>query len=247
MDTAREIAREIARDLAPTGPLRASINLGNPVLAHGSPENPSGIAVDIAGELGRRLGIAVELVCFGAALDSFEALRDGRADVCFLAIEPAREASVAFTAPYVIIEGVFVVPEDSPIRSVEDADRPGMRIGVKKGSAYDLFLTRTLAHAEVVRGSEGSDVFTEQHLEVAAGIRAPMAAFAGAHPGLRVVEPRFMEIRQAVGTSPGKAPQTLEFLRSSIEDLKRDGFVAAALRRAGRDDAAVAPLAPSAV
>src|SRR5262245_2066272 len=134
---------DVAADLAPKGVLRASINLGNPVLAQGTPTAPSGITVDIARQIGARLDVPVEFVCFDAARKSYEAVMAGDADLCFLAIEPAREADLAFTAPYVVIEGVFVVPQDSPITTVADVDRSGVRVGVKRGSAYDLYLTRT--------------------------------------------------------------------------------------------------------
>ena len=134
------------------GVLRASINLGNRVMAQGTPTAPSGVTVDIAREIGARLGVPVELACFDAARKSYEAMAAGQADICFLAVEPAREAEVAFTAPYVAIEGVFAVPGDSAITTVADVDRAGVRIGVKRGSAYDLFLSRTHQHASVVRG-----------------------------------------------------------------------------------------------
>lgn len=232
---------DIPSDLAPSGTLRASINLGNPVLAQGTPTAPSGVTVDIARELGNRLGVPIELVCFDAARESFEAIKQDRVDICFLAIDPAREETVAFTPPYAVIEGVFVVPSDSPIASTSEVDRIGVRVGVKKGSAYDLFLSRTMLHAEVVRGGEGVDVFSEQQLEVAAGIRQPMEEFAVANRGLRLLEPRFMEIRQAVGTTRARRDETLDFLRMFVEELKADGFVAEALRRAGRRDASVAP------
>jgi polar amino acid transport system substrate-binding protein len=235
---------DVRSDLAPTGTLRASINLGNPVLAQGTPEAPSGVTVDIARELGARLGVPVELVCFDAARESFEAMNQGRADICFLAIDPAREETLAFTPPYAVIEGVFAVPEASPLTSSADVDRPGVRVGVKKGSAYDLFLSRTLAHAEVVRGGEGVTVFTEQQLEVAAGIRQPMEVFVAAHPGVRLLEPRFMEIQQAMGTTRTRRDDTLGFLRTFVEELKANGFIVEALRRAGRRDATVAPPAP---
>ena len=189
---------QLAADLAPTGTLRASINLGNPVLAQGTPEAPSGVTVDIARELARRLGVPVSFQCFDAARKSFEALRTGAADVAFLAVEPARAAEVEFTAPYVLIEGVYAVAADSPIRTADDVDRTGVRVGVKEGSAYDLFLTRTLENAEVVRGADGIDAFRELGLEVAAGIRQPLTRHVAADPGLRLVEPRFMQIRQAV-------------------------------------------------
>ncbi|HXH80251.1 transporter substrate-binding domain-containing protein [Nocardioides sp.] len=232
---------DITDDLAPTGTLRASINLGNPVLAQGPPDAPAGVTVDIARELGSRLGVPVELLCFEAARESFEAIGAGKADICFLAVDPAREKSVSFSAPYAIIEGVFAVPDDSVLTSGADVDRPGVRVGVKEGSAYDLFLTRTLEHARVVRGSEGTSVFTEHQLEVAAGIRAPIADFAATHPGHRLLEPRFMEIQQAVGTPRGRSAETVAFLHAFVEELKADGFITSALDRSGRSDAAVAP------
>ena len=231
----------IVADLAPTGRLRASINLGNPVLAQGTPAEPAGVTVDVARELAARLGVPVELVRCGAARTSFAAMAEGRADICFLAIDPARETEVAFTAPYVLVEGVYIVPQDSPMISPADVDRPGVRVGVKQGSAYDLFLTRALVHASVVRGEEGVDVFRDLGLEAGAGIRQPVAAFAAANLGFRVIDERFMEIRQALGTSRGRAPETVDFLCAFVEELKASGFVADSLRRSGRLDATVAP------
>ncbi|TDO45859.1 extracellular solute-binding protein (family 3) [Kribbella sp. VKM Ac-2527] len=119
----------IAKDLAPEGVLRVSINLGNPVLAQGTPDAPAGVTVDIAREVAARLDLPVEFLCFDAARKSFEAMTSGQADICFLAIEPAREAQVAFTAPYVVIEGVYAVPTDSELATVADVDREGVRIG----------------------------------------------------------------------------------------------------------------------
>ncbi|WP_318208623.1 transporter substrate-binding domain-containing protein [Streptomyces sp. SJL17-1] len=235
------LAAALVADLAPTGILRASVNLGNPVLAQGTPEAPSGITVDLAREIGARLGLPVELLCFDAARKSFEAMADGRADLCFLAVDPARETEVAFTAPYVVIEGVYAVPRDSGLTAVEDVDAPGIRIGVKQGSAYDLFLSRTLAHASVVRGAEGVDTFREESLEVGAGIRQPMTSYVAANPEVRLIEGRFMEIRQAVGTTVDRAPETVAFLRSTVEELKANGFVADSLRRAGQDAGLLAP------
>ena len=232
----------VAADLAPGGTLRAAINLGNPVLAQGTAAAPTGVAVDIAREIGARLGLPVELACFDAARDSFAAVTTGRTDICFLAIEPARAAEVAFTAPYVLIEGVYAVSEQSPLVAVADVDRPGVRIGVKRGSAYDLFLTRTLQHATVVRGTEGTTEFLAGNLEAAAGVREPMTEFVGSHPGFRLVEGRFMEIPQAVGTAASKRPETTSFLHGLVEELKAAGFVADALRRSGQ----TAPVAPPA-
>jgi len=231
----------VTEDLAPSGALRASVNLGNPVMAQGTPAAPSGVTVDVAREIGARLGVPVEFVCFDAARKSYEALTTGQADICFLAVEPKRETEVAFTAPYVLIEGVFVVPRDSDVRTVAEVDRPGMRIGVKHGSAYDLFLTRTLRHATLVRGDEGVDVFRAQGLEAGAGIRQPAAAFAAAHPDVRLVEERFMQIRQAVGTARHRRAESVRFLRDVVDELRAGGFVREALRRAGQSDSLVAP------
>jgi len=230
----------VVDDLAPTGALRAAVNLGNPVLAQGSPDAPSGVTVDIARAIGERLDVPVELVCFDAARKSYEAIATGAADICFLAIEPAREGDVAFTEPYVLIEGVYVVRGDSPLQSVADVDADGVRIGVKTGSAYDLFLTRTLEHAELVRGDEGVEVFAAEGLDVGAGIREPVTAFAEQH-GLRVVEGAFMQIRQAVGTTRTRSAETVAFLRGLVEELKASGFVADALERSGQRREAAAP------
>lgn len=230
----------VAADLAPTGTLRAAVNLGNPVLAHGTPAEPGGVTVDLARAVAARLDVPVELACFDAARKSFEALTSGAADLGFLAIEPARAAQVAFTAPYVVIEGVYVVAEGSPFTTPADVDRPDVRIGVKQGSAYDLYLTRTLGHATIVRGEDGVTAFEAEGLEVAAGIRQPMTAYVATHPGTRVLPGRFMEIRQAVATTPDRRPETLAFLHELVEELKASGFVADALRRA-HQEATVAP------
>ncbi|MGE5292936.1 MAG: transporter substrate-binding domain-containing protein, partial [Micromonosporaceae bacterium] len=156
-----EASPDIVTDLAPGGVLRAALNLNNPVLVQGPPSAPSGVTVDIAREIAARLGVGVEFSCFTGALDSFRALVAGQADVCFLAIEPARAAEIAFTAPYTLIEGVYAVPVGSHLATVTDVDSAGIRIGVKRGSAYDLYLTRTLRQATVVRGAEGTTEFTD--------------------------------------------------------------------------------------
>jgi polar amino acid transport system substrate-binding protein len=231
----------VSADLAPTGVLRASINLGNPVLAQGTPDEPTGITVDLAREIAARLEVPVEFLCFDAARKSFEAMTEGRADLCFLAIDPAREAEVAFTAPYVVIEGVYAVPRDSKLTTVGEVDSAGVRIGVKQGSAYDLFLTRTLENATVVRGDEGTDIFLAEQLEAAAGIRQPITQFVESRDDVRVIEERFMQIQQAVGTTKNRKPETLQFLRDLVDELKANGFVADSLARAGQSDATVAP------
>jgi polar amino acid transport system substrate-binding protein len=236
----------VTSDLVPGGVLRAAINLGNPVLAQGTAAAPAGVTVDIARELGARLGVPVDLVCFDAARESVKAVVRGSADICFLAIEPARAAEVAFTAPYAVIEGVFVVPENSGITTLADVDREHVRIGVKEGSAYDLFLSRTLRQASLVRGEDGLGVFRGQNLEAGAGIREYVRDFVARNPGFRLIDERFMQIRQALGTSRTRAPGTVRFLAETIEDLKASGFIGHALRRSGQDGDIVAPPEPPA-
>jgi polar amino acid transport system substrate-binding protein len=232
----------IAEDLAPTGALRATVNLGNRLLVQGTPAAPAGVAVDIARELASRVGIPLEFVRCESVPKVLEAMRTGLADVCFMAIEPSREAEIAFSTPYAVVEGVFVVPQDSAIAAIADVDREGVRIGVVKDSSHDLFLARTLRHARVVRGDRGVDVFRDRRgLEVAAGTRHLMAEYVTGNPGFRLVEGRFMQVKQAVGTTRTRAPQTLEFLRSVIEELKANGFIADAVRRANNPDVSAVP------
>jgi polar amino acid transport system substrate-binding protein len=236
------IPSDVVKDLAPTGTLRAGINLGNMVLAQKDEMTgePKGITVDLARELGRRLGVPVDLVRFDAAGKTFDGLKAGTLDIVFLAIEPVRAAEVAFTAPYVIIEGVYLVPKDSALKAVGDVDRAGVRVGVNKGSAYDLFLTRTLKQAQLVRGESGIDLFVKDKLDAAAGVKQPLVEYAKTNPGVRVMDGRFMEIQQAMGTPRGRDAGA-RYLRGFVEEMKADGFVADALKRSNQPDAAVAP------
>ncbi|MEK1834045.1 MAG: transporter substrate-binding domain-containing protein, partial [Pseudomonas sp.] len=139
-------------ELAPNGVLRAAINFGNPVLAQKGPDGiPQGVSVALAKALAEELGVRLEMVTFDAAGKVFAALEQGAWRIAFLAIEPVREEQIAFSEPYVIIEGTYLVAVDSPYQTVEDLDQPGLRLAVGKGAAYDLFLTRTLKHAQLVR------------------------------------------------------------------------------------------------
>ena len=228
-----------ARTVAPTGTLRAVVNLGNPVLAQGTHDDPRGVSVAIAHDIAQWLGVPLELLCVDAARDSYAAITEGRVDLCFLANEPSREEGVAFTAPYVLIEGVHVVDADSPLTSSDEVDRGGVRIGVREGSAYDLFLTRSLQHAEVVRADEATDVFEEQHLDVAAGVRQPMEDYVAA-TGRRILEPAFMEIQQSVGLPRSLDPAAVAAVAARVEELKASGFVRDELARSGVE-ATVAP------
>jgi polar amino acid transport system substrate-binding protein len=241
------VAPEALRELAPNGRLRAAINFGNPVLANRHPQTgkPQGVSVDLARELARRLGVEVEFVTFDAAGKVVDALARSAWDIAFLAIDPVRAAQIAFTAPYVVIEGTYLVREQSPRRSVADFDRPGVRIAVGRGAAYDLFLTRTLKEAELVRAdtSPGAiELFLERGLDAAAGVRQPLLAFAAHQSGFRVIDGCFTAIEQALGLPKGR-DAGLAFLAHFIEEMKSGGFVAAALDRNGVRDASVAPAA----
>jgi polar amino acid transport system substrate-binding protein len=235
----------LAAQLAPTGRLRAAINFGNSVLAQqdaaGGP--PRGVSAELARELARRLGVGIDYVIFDAAGKVVEAGKAGLWDIAFLAVDPVRAAGIDFTAPYVVIEGVYLVPKDSGLHAVADVDRGGVRVAVAQGSAYDLYLTRALKHATLVRqpsGPEALELFVRDRLEAAAGVRQPIAAFAHAHPGTRLIPGRFMAIEQAMGTVKGREAG-VAYLRSFIEEMKASGFVARALKASGQGDASVAP------
>ena len=239
------ITPEIMKDLAPTGRLRASINLGNAVLAQGTPEDPRGVSVELARELARRAGLPLDLVTFPAAAPSFDTVKSGRADVGFLAREQARAAEVDFTAPYVLIEGTYLVLKDSPLQSVADVDRSGIRIAVGPGSAYDHFLTRTLKHAQIVRahiggGTANIELFLRDRLEAAAGVKQALQAWAAKDSSVRVMDGRFQVIEQAMALPKGR-PLAAAYLKAFVEEMKASGFVADGLKRSGQLDAAVAP------
>src|SRR3954452_2079161 len=236
------VSLDILKELALTGKLRASINLGNIVLAQGSPDDPRGVTPELARELGKRLGVPVALTCFDGAGKAFEAMKAGQVDIVFLAIEPVRAAEIEFTAPYVIIEGVYMVPTDSPLKTPADVDKPGIRVGVNKASAYDLFLTRTLKSATLMRSEDGAQLFIDEKLDAAGGVKQALQAFAKGRSDVRLMSERFMEIQQAMGTGKGKLAGAA-YLRSFIEEMKASGFVADALKRSGQHDATVAPAA----
>jgi len=243
--TAGAAPSDVIADLAPGGTLKAAINYGNTVLAQkdAAGGEPRGVSADLARELGRRLGVPVKFVAFDAAGKVFDALKSGAWDIAFLAIEPERAAEIAFSAPYVLIEGTYMVKAESPLRRIEDVDRDGIRIAVGNKSAYDLFLTRNIKHASIVRESTSPGAierFIKDGLECVAGVRQPLESYAAAHPGLRVMNARFMAIEQAVGT-PGGRRAGAAYLHGFVEEMKASGFVASALQRSGQTGATVAP------
>jgi polar amino acid transport system substrate-binding protein len=232
-------------ELAPSGRLRVAINRGNGVLVQVDPASggATGVTVDLARALATSLAVPVELIDFDRAGKVFEALRKNRWDVAFLAIEPVRAKEIDFTPPYVIIEGNYVVPQTSHIASNAEIDSPGNRIAVIQGSAYDLFLTRTLKSASLVRVDSGEAAVDSLVGGGAAvgGVKQALLALMKRCAGLRIIEPPFMEIRQAMGIPKGR-PAGLTYLKTFIEEMKASGFVAASLRRAGQLDVKIAPL-----
>jgi polar amino acid transport system substrate-binding protein len=241
------ISSQVIRAFTPTGKLRASINLGNPILANRDPAtgDPVGVSIDLARAFAGRLGAEVEWVVFDTAGKSVDAVTQEQADIGFFAIDPLRGEGISFTAPYVLIEGSYMVPDASPIQANDEVDRPGRRVTVGKGSAYDLFLTRELRQAEIVRAPSSPtvvDVFVAQGLDVAAGVKQQLEADAKRFPGLRLLPGRFMVIQQAMGLPKGRGEEAAQCLRQFVEDMKASGLVAQALARHGIQGAIVAPV-----
>ena len=230
--------------MAPSGTLRAAINFGNPILAakDAATGEPRGVSVDLARELGRRLQIPVELVLFTSAGAVVEAMKTAQVDIAFVAIDPVRGADMLQTPPYVVIEGAYLVRDESPIKTNAEVDRAGNRIVVGNGSAYDLYLSREIKAATLVKAPSSpavTDLFLAQNAEVAAGVKQQLQADAKRLPGLRLLDGRFMEIRQAMGLPKGREAGA-RYLSAFVEEVKATGFVAGALARHRIEGAAVA-------
>ena len=238
---------EIVKAFAPTGVLRASLNVGNPVLANLNAEGkPFGISIDLATELGKRLGVPVELIVNETAGKSVATVESGRADIGFFAVDPERGKEISFTEAYVLIEGYYLVRDDSPITSNAQVDVPANRIVVGKGSAYDLFLTRNIKQAQIERAPSSQAVvstFLKEGFEVAAGVRQQLEADTRDVKGVRMLNERFMVIRQAMGVPKDRGPQAALFLRTFVEDMKARGLVKESMTRHGIQGAGVAPAA----
>jgi len=237
-------SRAAAGELTPTGKIRAAINFGNPVLASRGPAGePQGVSVDLAREAARRLGVPIDLVTFNSAGSVVEAIKARQVDLAFVAIDPVRAADMEYTAPYVVIEGAYAVRTGSPLQRNEEVDRPGTRVVVGRGSAYDLFLTRELKAATLVRAPTSqavTDMFLAQNLEVAANVKQQLEADARRVGGIRLLPGRFMVIEQAMGVPKGRTAAQA-WLSAYIEEMKASGFVGEALKRHRIEGAAVAP------
>ena len=238
----------LAQRLAPNGRLRASINLGNPILARKDPVSGQvlGVSVDLARALAEQLGVAVELLTFDAAAKSVDAVKTGVADIGFFAVDPLRSDGIVFTAPYVQIEGAYLVRSDSALVENAQVDRNGLRVMVGRGSAYDLYLTRELKAAQLVRAPTSPavvDAFVAANADVAAGVKQQLEADAARLGGLRLLPGRFMVIEQAMGLQAGRGEAAEKLFRDFVESAKSSGFVARSLQRHGIQGAIVAPAA----
>lgn len=230
--------------LTPNGVLRASINVGNPILANlDSAGLPFGVSVDLAREFAKRLNVDVELKVFDSAGKSVQAVTNEEADIGFFAVDPLRGEGISFTAPYVLIEGAYLVREDSPLRNNAEVDQAGNRVVVGKGSAYDLYLTRELKNATIFRAATSPavvDTFVMEGMEVAAGVKQQLQSDAIRLPGLRILPGRFMVIQQAMGLPKGRGDAAAAVLWRFVEEMKVSGFVQRALDKHRIDGASVA-------
>jgi len=240
------IPASIVQAFTPTGRLRASINLGNPILAGRDPASgePKGVSIDLARAFAERLGVELDLVVFDTAGKSVDAVAAEQADIGFFAIDPKRGEHIRFTGPYVLIEGCYLVRADSPLQANEDVDRAGTRVVVGRGSAYDLFLSREIRNAQLVPAPSSPAVvqhFLDSGAEVAAGVKQQLQQDAKRLGGLRLLPGRFMVIRQAMGCPKSRGEAAASALAAFVEEMKASGFVAQALAGHGIEGASVAP------
>ena len=245
---ATEISPAARSELIPTGKLRVGLNHGNFLLiTPGSKGDPRGVAPDVARELGRQLGVPVEFVNFDSAGALADSVRTGAWDVAFLGAEPQRANEIAFTAAYLEIPSTYLVPAGSPIRSVADVDREGVRIAVAEKSAYELYLSRSIKHATLVR-TQGVDssfnVFVADKLDALAGLKPRLLTDVAKLPGARLLDGQFTAVQQAIGTPKARAAAAT-YLRTFVEEVKASGVVAGAISRNAVNGVSVAPPAPA--
>jgi polar amino acid transport system substrate-binding protein len=246
---ATEITPAVRSEIAPSGKLRVGLNHGNFLLVTpgSSATDPRGVASDVARELGRRVGVPVEFIKFETAGKLGDGVKTGAWDVAFLGAEPQRAAEIAFTAAYLEIPSTYLVPAGSPIRSVAEVDREGVRIAVADQSAYGLYLARTIKHAKLVmtKGLDSSfEVFVSQKLEALAGLKPRLLTDVQKLPGARILDGQFTAVQQAIGTAKNREASA-RFLRAFVEEVKASGLVAEAISRNGAQGVSVAPPAPA--
>jgi polar amino acid transport system substrate-binding protein len=244
---ANDIAPAVRSELAPSGTLRIGLNHQNFLLVTpgSSATDPRGVASDLGRELGRRLGVPVEFSKFDTAGKLADGVKTGAWDVAFLGAEPQRAGEIAFTAAYLEIPATYLVPAGSPIRSLAEVDRAGVRIAVSDKSAYELYLSRTIKHATLMRtqGIDASyDLFVNDRLEALAGLKPRLMTDVQKLPGARILDGQFTAVQQAIGT-PKAREAGAAYLRAFVEDVKASGFVAEAIKRNGVQGVSVAPAA----
>jgi polar amino acid transport system substrate-binding protein len=232
-------------ELAPSGVLRAGINMANFLLVSGTGPagEPEGVAPDMAREIASRLGVPVAYVPFARPGELADAAGQGVWDIGLIAAEPARAQAIAFSPAYAEIEATYLVPAGSPLTTIAEVDRPGVRIAIAARSAYDLFLSRHLAHAELVRapGLDASyELFAGDRLDALAGLRPRLLQDVEKLPGARILDGRFTAVQQAVGTAKGNEAGAA-FLRDFVEEAKASGLVARLIERHGVRGLSVAP------
>jgi polar amino acid transport system substrate-binding protein len=241
------ITPEVRSELAPSGTLRVGVNHQNFLLVTpgSSSTEPRGVAPDLGRELGRRIGVPVQFVSFDAAGKLADGVRTGAWDVAFLGAEPQRAAEIAFTAAYLEIPATYLVPAGSPLRSIADVDREGVRVAVAEKSAFDLWLQRNIKHARLVHASgldASFDLFVKDKLEALSGLRPKLMQDVQKVPGARVLDGQFMAVQQAIGT-PKARQAGARYLSAFVEEAKASGFVAEAIARNGVQGVSVAPAA----
>lgn len=242
-----ESSAAVRSELAPNGKLRVGVNLGNFLLTAKDPATGEirGVAVDLGRELGRRLGVPVEITGYESPGKLADAATTGAWDVGFLGAEPQRANQIAFTAAYVEIEATYLVPPGSPLKTIAEVDRKGIRIAVPEKSAYELYLTRSLKQAQLVR-AQGPDnafkLFVSDKLEALAGLRPRLVKDAPNLPGSRILDGRFTAVQQAIGTPKGRAAGA-KYLQDFVEDAKASGLVARLIEKNGVRGLTVAPKA----
>ncbi|MEM7507715.1 MAG: transporter substrate-binding domain-containing protein [Pseudomonadota bacterium] len=228
---------EISRALAPNGTLRVGINMANMLLVTGETANgdPAGVAPDMAAELARRLSLDLRLIPMPRPGHVADAIAGPEVDLGLIAREPERAETVAFTPPYCEIEATYLVAPDSPIREIGEVDAPGRKIAVANRAAYDLYLKRSLKHAELVRADglpAAFEMFATEKMEVLAGLRPALLKNAEDLPGSRVLPGRYTTIEQALGCKPGR-PEVSAYLAEFVAEMIASGFVADAIQRHG--------------
>jgi len=243
-----DIAPAVRADLASTGKLRAGINYGNFILATKDPASGEsrGVAVDLMQELGRRLGVPVEIIAYDSVGAMVDAAKTGAWDIAFLGSEPAREAVISFTAAYLEIEATYLVPTGSPLRAAADVDREGVRVAAPTRANYELFLTRSLQRAKLVSAPNAGaafDLLVKGQVDALAGLKQGLMGLAAKLPGSRMLDGRFMAVQQSIGVPKGR-DAGLSYLRGFVEDAKASGLVGRAIEKTGAHGVSVAPRAP---